>query len=158
MSRIWKTDWKRQKVKLTCIAVYNRWTPLFVRFNWTTVECFESLLPEQLSKLKLEETIKIYETLRDSPCKVLSTLCMTRSYLIRRYPVPLKKLMTLILCRIENLQGKTLIFNIKKTCHKISPDKSYHKVCHYYAQICLLCSYPPSGLFSFFFRGIFEYL
>jgi len=30
--------------------------------------------------------------------------------------------------RIENLKGKTLLFNIHKTCHKIAPEKSYHKV------------------------------
>jgi len=30
--------------------------------------------------------------------------------------------------RIENLNGKTLLFNINKTCHKISPSKSHFKV------------------------------
>jgi hypothetical protein len=76
-----------------------------------------------------------------------STLCLARPYLIRQY-LPLKKLLTFILCRIENLQGKTLIFNIKKTCHKISPDKSYHKVCllyflfRFFVQIFLHSLYP----------------
>jgi len=30
--------------------------------------------------------------------------------------------------RIENYKGKNLVFNINKTCHKINPEKSYHKV------------------------------
>jgi len=30
--------------------------------------------------------------------------------------------------RVENYKGKNLVFNINKTCHKINPEKSYHKV------------------------------
>lgn len=47
--------------------------------------------------------------------------------------------------RIENLEGKTLIFNIKKTCHKISPDKSYHKVKSDYLLIFLAKHNPGSN-------------
>lgn len=47
--------------------------------------------------------------------------------------------------RIENLQGKTLIFNIKKTCHKIAPDKSYHKVKPDYLLIFMAKHNPGSS-------------
>jgi len=49
--------------------------------------------------------------------------------------------------RIENIKGKTLLFNIHKTCHKIHPDKSYHKVKRDYVVI-FMSKYNPGSSWS----------
>lgn len=46
--------------------------------------------------------------------------------------------------RISNLNGKTLLFNIHKTCHKIAPEKSYHKIKSDYLVI-FLSKYNPGS-------------
>jgi len=49
--------------------------------------------------------------------------------------------------RIENLKGKTLLFNIYKTCHKIAPEKCYHKVKSDYL-VVFLSKYNPGSNWS----------
>jgi len=46
--------------------------------------------------------------------------------------------------RIENINNKNLNFAINKTCHKISPDKSYFKAKSDYVLVCLAKHNPGS--------------
>lgn len=46
--------------------------------------------------------------------------------------------------KVEKLNGKNFNFVINKTCHKISPDKSYHKAKSDYMLICLAKLNPGS--------------
>jgi len=46
--------------------------------------------------------------------------------------------------RINNIKGRNLTFNINKTCHKISPEKSYHKCKSDYLLVCLAKLNPGS--------------
>jgi len=46
--------------------------------------------------------------------------------------------------KLENLNGKNFNFVINKTCHKISPDKSYYKAKSDYMLICLAKLNPGS--------------
>ncbi|XP_023324108.1 calcyclin-binding protein isoform X2 [Eurytemora carolleeae] len=47
--------------------------------------------------------------------------------------------------RIESLNGKTPLFSINKTCHKISPDKSYFKIKSDYLLVFLSKHNPGSS-------------
>jgi len=49
--------------------------------------------------------------------------------------------------RIENLNGKNLNFAINKTCHKISPDKTYHKAKSDYV-VLFLAKHNPGSKWS----------
>jgi len=51
--------------------------------------------------------------------------------------------------RVEDLNGKTFLFNINKTCHKIIPDKSSFKVKSDYLRV-YLCKLNPGSSWSHF--------
>lgn len=51
--------------------------------------------------------------------------------------------------RIENYKNKNLVFNIYKTCHKINPEKSYHKIKSDYLLV-FICKHNPGSNWSHF--------
>eukprot|EP00088_Acartia_fossae_P029938 TRINITY_DN3086_c0_g1_i2.p1 TRINITY_DN3086_c0_g1~~TRINITY_DN3086_c0_g1_i2.p1 ORF type:complete len:264 (+),score=108.46 TRINITY_DN3086_c0_g1_i2:48-794(+) len=51
--------------------------------------------------------------------------------------------------RVENYKGKNLVFSINKTCHKINPEKSYHKVKSDYLLV-FICKHNPGSSWSHF--------
>lgn len=51
--------------------------------------------------------------------------------------------------RIENYKSKNLVFSINKTCHKINPEKCYHKIKSDYLLV-FLCKHNPGSSWSHF--------
>jgi calcyclin binding protein len=51
--------------------------------------------------------------------------------------------------RIENYKNKNVVFNIYKTCHKINPEKSYHKIKSDYLLV-FICKHNPGSNWSHF--------